>query len=151
MWDAALIKGKLEDNMTRTKEFLKHRLSRIHLQVQSPNRRYKPFSRYIKVRMQMLIGLVLFALILVKIIHYSIPSIPFPITFSTSIVHIINLQVLEIVAGALYLSTAIDLAYMLFTPALDEAVEPLISGLAATILLTLSKTQELKDINNEIS
>jgi hypothetical protein len=36
-------------------------------------------------------------------------------------------------------SAGIELAYMLFTPGPDEAVEPLILGLASAALLTASK------------
>src|SRR5215467_4681200 len=42
---------------------------------------------------------------------------------------------LEIIAYGLFFSTGVDLAYMLFTPGPDEALEPVITGLAAAILL----------------
>ncbi len=145
--------------MAGIKEFLQRIPSRIRLQVQSPYRRYKRFARYIKVRIQMLIGLGLVVLILGNIIYVAFKGTTPPNFISSflstqlgkNLFNIIKLPILEIVAGALYISTAVDLAYMLFTPALDEAVDPLISGLAATILLTVSKVKELKDIKNDIS
>ena len=45
---------------------------------------------------------------------------------------------LGIVALALAYSTAIELAYTLFTDQLDEAVQPLIVGVAAAIVLVVS-------------
>jgi hypothetical protein len=44
-------------------------------------------------------------------------------------------EILAIVAKALAYSAAIDLAYMLFTPEPDEAVEPLMLGAAAGALM----------------
>jgi dipeptide/tripeptide permease len=46
---------------------------------------------------------------------------------------------LSLVAHGLQYAAALDLAYMLFTPALDEAVQPLILGLAAAAILEISK------------
>jgi hypothetical protein len=46
---------------------------------------------------------------------------------------------LELVGYGLALSAGFELAYMLFTPGLDEAVGPLILGLSATILIILEK------------
>jgi hypothetical protein len=50
---------------------------------------------------------------------------------------------LTIVGYALQFSAGTELAYMLFTPGPDEAIEPLIFGLAATALI------EISDGNNE--
>ncbi|WP_165190108.1 hypothetical protein [Caulobacter soli] len=51
---------------------------------------------------------------------------------------------LKIVGEALAFSAAIELAYMLFTPKPDEAVQPLILGVAAAALIAAS--QETVDI-----
>ena len=48
-------------------------------------------------------------------------------------------QTLEIVSHGLAYAAGVELAYMLFTPGPDEAVEPLILGLAAAILASTSK------------
>ncbi len=47
-------------------------------------------------------------------------------------------HLLGLVGGALAVAAAFELAYMLFTPGPDEAVGPLILGLAATALITVS-------------
>ncbi len=49
---------------------------------------------------------------------------------------------LEIVGAALAISAAIELAYMLFTPGPDEAVEPLITGISATVLIVISREDQ---------
>jgi hypothetical protein len=50
--------------------------------------------------------------------------------------------VLRTVGEALAFSAAIDLAYMLFTPGPDEAVEPVIVGIAATVMILVSSFKE---------
>jgi hypothetical protein len=55
----------------------------------------------------------------------------------------IELKTLEIVAKALAYSAGIDLAYMLLTPGPDEAIEPLILGLASAILFSISSIGEI--------
>ena len=52
---------------------------------------------------------------------------------------IAQLNPLDIIAYGLFFSTGIDLAYMLFTPGPDETLEPVMTGLAAAILLGLGK------------
>jgi hypothetical protein len=49
-----------------------------------------------------------------------------------------SIHTLTIVGYALQFSAGIELAYMLFTPGPDEAIEPLIFGLAATALTVIS-------------
>src|SRR5215213_6239241 len=53
------------------------------------------------------------------------------------------LKILEHIGEALAFSAAIDLAYMLFTPGPDEAIEPVIIGIAATVLILVSSFKEL--------
>ncbi len=53
--------------------------------------------------------------------------------------HPLNLEYsLRIVSYGLGISAGIEMAYMLFTPGPDEAVEPVILGLASTLLYVLS-------------
>jgi hypothetical protein len=49
---------------------------------------------------------------------------------------------LKYIGEALALSAAVDLAYMLFTPGPDEALDPVIVALAATILILISTLKE---------
>jgi hypothetical protein len=51
----------------------------------------------------------------------------------------LSIPVLELAGKGLLVTTAIDLAYMLFTPGPDEAVEPVITGIAAFVLIALSQ------------
>ena len=51
----------------------------------------------------------------------------------------VTVQTLGTVGVALEISTVFELAYTLFTDGPDEAVEPLITGLAAVILVVISK------------
>ena len=51
---------------------------------------------------------------------------------------------LAIVGEALMFSAGVELAYMLFTPGPDEAVQPLILGLAAAGLLVASDAMDLR-------
>ena len=48
-------------------------------------------------------------------------------------------QTLAIIGGALAVAAAIELAYTLFTPGPDEALDPLMLGLSAALLLLMSK------------
>lgn len=51
---------------------------------------------------------------------------------------ILRLPALDLVAKALAYAAGVDLAYMLLTPGPDEAIEPLILGLASAILFSMS-------------
>jgi hypothetical protein len=47
---------------------------------------------------------------------------------------------LDLIAyGLFFSSTGVDLAYMLFTPGPDEAIDQVMTGLAGAILLSLGK------------
>ncbi|MBK9927390.1 MAG: hypothetical protein IPP66_19140 [Anaerolineales bacterium] len=60
------------------------------------------------------------------------------ITFPKYLIIILRLPALDLVAKALAYAAGIDLAYMLLTPGPDEAIEPLILGLASAILYSIS-------------
>src|SRR6266567_4312273 len=97
----------------------------------------EPFAKNIKITLQMFIGFGLTGLIILKILHqlqWSINN-----TFLNDFVYMSS--TLAIVAAALAYSSAIELAYTLFTKGPDEAVDPLMLGLAAAILLSISKTE----------
>jgi hypothetical protein len=49
----------------------------------------------------------------------------------------------------LLFSAAIDLAYMLFTPGPDEALQPVIIGIAAAVLILVLKFKETIEVNND--
>jgi len=56
--------------------------------------------------------------------------------------HILAINTLQYVAKALAVSCGIQLAYMLVTDGPDEAVDPLMLGIASAILLVLSSTTD---------
>src|SRR5436190_5545958 len=60
--------------------------------------------------------------------------------------HLHNEPTLKLIADGLLGSAALELAYMLLTPDLDEAVDPLILGLAATILLRIEAARQAQDV-----
>jgi hypothetical protein len=90
-------------------------------------------SYIIKISFQMLIGAAIVALIAGKILFRIVNM-----TSLFDIPPILRLNVLEIVGKGLAYSAGIELAYMLFTPGPDEALEPVILGLASAVLLIIS-------------
>jgi hypothetical protein len=81
------------------------------------------------------IGIVVF-LFLKLLLLMGIPS------FGGTLDSFLQQKTLEIVGDCLAFSAAIDLAYMLLTPGPDEAIEPLILGLASAILFSISKIEK---------
>ncbi|MFN1141762.1 hypothetical protein [Serratia quinivorans] len=64
--------------------------------------------------------------------------------------HILAINTLQYVAKALAVSCGIQLAYMLVTDGPDEAVDPLMLGIASAILLVLSSTTDW-DFNHAVA
>ncbi len=96
----------------------------------------------VKITIQMMIGIGLAILILIKLFYR--PDLTADGSVIQSIAaffYLPTLTTLEIVGRALAYSTAIELAYTLFTPGPDEAVEPLILGVAAAMLLSIGKIE----------
>ncbi len=92
----------------------------------------RPQAKKVKVSLQMIVGIILVILLLLKAISY---LSQFWGGFWLPVFALIG--PLDLIGYGLLFSTGIDLAYMLFTPGPDEAVEPMITGLAAAILLFL--------------
>jgi hypothetical protein len=82
-------------------------------------------------------GLSLTVLLVVKAIFSLVPSLVGPLWWRAD--ELRSIPTLELVAIALEYSAGIELAYTLFTEGPDEAVEPVIMGLAAAMLLGFSK------------
>ena len=110
--------------------------------------RWKPRARTIKIIAQMFIGALL-AIILVSKFWLHIIEFNYPAWLSY-VEYIHSLRTLHIVSLALAYSAGIELAYMLFTPGPDEAINPLISGVASALLYSITKSNNL-DIKNGIS
>jgi hypothetical protein len=94
----------------------------------------EPYAENVKVVLQMFIGGGLAAVILLKLLDHL--GIGFDVPLLAGQVY--GRPTLQIVGLALAYSSALELAYALFTHGPDEAVEPLIMGLAAAILLVVS-------------
>ncbi len=114
---------------------------------------WKPVVEPIKVCAQMIIGFLIFFVLILKVIFY-ISGIDFSPQLDCSLQlyrssrldwlwelfqDIKNRSILNLVAIGLALSAGVELAYMLFTPGPDEAIEPLILGLSSATLLIISK------------
>jgi hypothetical protein len=102
----------------------------------------RPWAERVKIVLQFLIGIGLVLLLLVKLIPWLCTLIPWDIV-AHRIQHLITLSPLDLVATALAYSAGFELAYTLFTPGPDEAVEPVIMGLAAAMLLEFSKVDRI--------
>src|SRR6266567_859258 len=108
--------------------------------------RYERPAENIKISLQMLVGVILTVLIIVKVIYAIVvifyPSFHFPL---------LDVSPLEMVGVALAISTAFELAYTLFTDGPDEAVNPLLTGLPAAILLLISRNDITFAIVGEVA
>jgi hypothetical protein len=95
----------------------------------------EPYAEAVKIVLQMFIGTGLAVLISLKLLNHL--GIGFAVPFLTEQVY--NRPTLDIVGLSLGYSSALELAYALFTEGPDEAVEPLIMGLAAALLVVVSE------------
>lgn len=106
-------------------------------------KKFKPYASNIKVILQMSIGISITMLIIFKILIGLFPSlyelfIPIKTTNSPHIIeNLFKNSILIMVSKGLATSTAVELAYMLFTPGPDEAIEPLLLGVSSCILYKL--------------
>jgi RsiW-degrading membrane proteinase PrsW (M82 family) len=99
----------------------------------------EPYAEGAKVVLQMFIGAGLALLVSLKLLNHL--GLGFSIPFLTEQVY--SRPTLDIVGLALGYSSALELAYALFTEGPDEAVEPLIMGLAAALLVVVSEIPPL--------
>lgn len=95
----------------------------------------KPEAEKVKIMLQMIIGIGVVFLILLKLLSRA----GIGVSLNQHIDVLFNLPTLEIIGRALAYAAVVELAYMLFTPGPDEAVSPLITGLASALLLSISK------------
>lgn len=97
----------------------------------------------LKTHLQYCVGAFIFFLVIIKAWYF----FGFPITLIQDyqvIKHILSTGILALVSKAVMVSAAIELAYMLFTPGPDEAIDPLILGIAGTALLVMSDENAAK-------
>jgi len=94
----------------------------------------QPIAITCKIALQMFIGIAIIILLVLKLILHLTGEPDVEI-----LVLLVNHHPLKMVGYALAISAGIELAYMLFTPGPDEAVEPLILGLSSAILLVITE------------
>src|SRR5438034_8559030 len=94
--------------------------------------RLAPYARAVKVRAQMLIGLAV-------VVVFAYRWLTTGHAQWDTIAHI----ALDVVSTGLAVSAAVELFYTLFTPSLDEALDPLILGVSAFALAKISEFGEL--------
>jgi hypothetical protein len=99
----------------------------------------------VKIAIQMAIGIGLFASLIFKLFIFLFPihakHLPIHLSGLLRVAKVISdNDVLALVGYGLAISAGIELIYMLFTPGLDEAVDPLIIGTASGILILLSRS-----------
>lgn len=95
-------------------------------------------AKKIKILIQMAIGIGIAFLIVIEILSLMYPEIKNIVP--SGIVKLIKMDILKMVSLGLGAATGIELAYMLFTDGPDEAVDPLIMGIASFVLAQLSDT-----------
>lgn len=101
----------------------------------------------IKDILQGAIALSIVILLVIKVIYHLLRSLNCDVFANFEYFEdIIRLSTLDLVARALAYSAGVDLAYMLFTPGPDEAIEPLILGLASAILFSISNISDIADL-----
>jgi hypothetical protein len=96
---------------------------------------FKPGAHGIKVFLQMLVGIGATADIGFQVVRFTIARSAFIPTVPATTV------VVQVIAYALAVAAAIELAYTLFTPGPDEALDPLTLGLSSGLLLLITGDQ----------
>ncbi|BDD13033.1 hypothetical protein FUAX_54650 (plasmid) [Fulvitalea axinellae] len=119
----------------------------------TPLYRFQPYAEAIKVFLQMLVGFAIVFLIFAELFYkmgvFEYTSQTFYlfneswivklVTDNSELEDLIKQPMLTTVAIGLATATGIELAYMLFTPGPDEAIQPVTMGVAALILAEIGK------------
>ncbi len=102
---------------------------------------YRFRAEGIKILLQMVIGVCLTSIVIWKLLYrvFGLPSGFWRFRPDW----LLQMKTLDLVGHALAYSSAIELAYTLFTPGPDEAVEPVLMGMAAGMLLAFSNIDSL--------
>ncbi len=96
-------------------------------------------ARIWRARLQRLIAYLILLVLALKILCRAAVLLGSPLTRFPGVQDVLlSKPALTIVGIGLGYSAAVDLAYMLFTPGPDEAIQPLLVGLAASALIAIS-------------
>ena len=105
----------------------------------------KPWARLVKIVGQMLIGIATALTVVVMLVMRAglLMSNSKAPGANTSGADTLTAEVFAITAVGLAAAAALELAYTLYTPGPDEAIDPLLLGLSSTFLFLASKTDHL--------
>jgi hypothetical protein len=105
----------------------------------------RPWARLVKIAGQMIIGVATAVIVVVEIVMRSGLLVDNSKALGGSVVNADTLtaEVFAITAVGLAAAAAFELAYTLFTPGPDEAIDPLLLGVSSTFLFLASKTDHL--------
>ncbi|WP_146056457.1 hypothetical protein [Methylobacterium sp. V23] len=119
--------------MTIKQKFNQLMMSAANPSAQNAYSRWEPIAKKLKIYAQMCVGVIIGLSLIGK---FLIAALDVPGWLSNS--YLAKVPTLEAVGNGLAYSAGFELAYMLFTPGPDEAIEPVILGLAAAILIVIS-------------
>lgn len=105
--------------------------------------RFEKPSGFVKVLLQMLIGAGIVLLLALKLVDRYFDGLAL-IRRLPHLANTLSVGTLDLVGRGLAYAAGVELACMLFTPGPDEAIEPLIAGLASAILLAISNLGDPK-------
>jgi hypothetical protein len=93
---------------------------------------WEPYAYWVKTKLQMLISLIAVGVLLFRLADYILSGSEAGPD-----------QIFAIISYALAVAAVLELAYTLFTPGPDEALDPLVLGLSALLLLQFEKIKTL--------
>jgi hypothetical protein len=117
-------------------ESLQKRLNRSKKREHRYYRRWRPRAEKAKISIQFTIAIAICIILVCTVVSWIWPSLILIVQGYTGVdLHFFSEHhPLQIVSYGLALSAGFELAYMLFTEGPDEAIEPLILGLSASLL-----------------
>lgn len=136
-----------KSNPAKSKEISQEELEKQEEEKEEKEKKRIKNVTKIKDFLQGTIALSIVMLLVIKVIYHLLRSLNYDVFYCFEYFEdIIRLSTLDLVARALAYSAGVDLAYMLFTPGPDEAIEPLILGLASAILFSISNISDIADL-----
>jgi hypothetical protein len=128
---------------SRLRRLLQRVLQFLRATIQNPYDTLEKPARTLKILAQMLVGILLVVSVSAQLIA------AFQKTQETTVIwqKFDSTILLDTIADALLVATAIELGYLLFTDGPDEAINPLITALAAAILLSIPAKAATPDVD----
>jgi len=101
--------------------------------------RIEAIAKHLKTAIQMIIGIIIIGVLAIHLLWGLAQN-------GKLTVEELTFTPLQIVGVGLIFSTAVELAYLLFTLGPDEAIDPIITGVAAILLLRIPSPTSQEDI-----